>query len=216
MGRYVALGIACEIQFRKSIYTKPEEFALIRKDLKNNIEKYINANDYYITEEDDSIYYRIKEEVINNNIHNLLKEIEQLFDMNDFEYHISEGKHDIKVSDENFNKDNYPLEFKLLDENYKYEGEYDKKTNCNTYRFVTPHCKIETDFPFFRENDWMLYGKGDLFDDTSGDVGYLNIWRDIDKIDGEDETMIIYILNTLLMKYFQNPLAKDLQFYISG
>lgn len=223
MGRYLALGIACEIQFRKRDNVSVEKFNAIRGDLKKSIERYICAEHYHVTDGEDFVYYGIKEEVVNKNIYELIKEVQRIAPMEDFVYKMSYGSERYCISDgeyrvvyEQFNKENCPVELKYFDETDIYEDERDKENKCQKYQLLTPGGEIEMDRPYPPFNRWTIYDIGDLVEHAKGDTNYLLLWFDWNKSGAENEMTVVELLNKLLVHYFKNPLAKNLQFYITG
>ncbi len=222
MGRYLALGVACEIQFNKRSDVSIERFNAIRSNLKNSIERYICVEHYNVIDGEDFVYYGIKEEVVNKNIYELVREIEEIVSMEDFMYKIGIRDKETCDSDEEFeeinkfNKKDCPLQLKYFDESDSYESEQEKERKYQTYMLITPNGEVKTDRPYPPFNIWMIYDKDNLVENAKGETRYLLLWFDWNKSGAENEMTVVELLNKLLIRYFKNPLAKDLQFYISG
>ena len=62
----------------------------------------------------------------------------------------------------------------------------------------------------------MIHGESELLRNVDISASYIELWIDENKIDGEDESKIIQLLNIFSRNYFKNPLGKDIHFYIFG
>ena len=125
MGQSLALGITTKITIRKKKGYEEEDINYALKDLK----KIINIDDYEIKYKgEDGILLKLKEEIFNNNIHDFLKEIDQLTSSRYYFIDcLMENEAKTIKFDKNFNKENYPIKLKWYDENDEYQSEYEKK-----------------------------------------------------------------------------------------
>lgn len=220
MGRNVAMGIACKISVHKENYTTKERFLELNSQIKENIEKHIDVSHYKVIETDEKITYKIDESFVNEHIHELVKEVNHLLDMKNYFLYNSwyNDYQNIDLNSDKFNQKNYPFELKWFDENYNYESEYEKKYLCNDYGVRTGDKEEYTYLtgPFYPENVWMIHGESELLRNVNIYASYVELWIDENKIDGEDESKIIQLLNIFSRNYFKNPLGKDIHFYIFG
>lgn len=218
MSRFVAAGIACKILICKKKYVKDEAFNELREEMKGEVEKHIDANTYNVEEGDNYICYRIKEDFVNEHLHELLKEINPILNIK--QCFLSGLYYDeceeIDVYSDDFNRDNYNFKLKYFDKNYNFDSEYERHQFANNYAILEGTKLYSLDLPFFTENLWIVCMNRKLFNNVRIDISYILLWVEPYKYPGEDESFIIRLLNIFSRNYFKNPLSKNLQFYISG
>ena len=118
----------------------------------------------------------------------------------------SEQKEEIDFNSKNFCQEKYPLEL-------KYVEDYGSKN----LRIVGKNSYLN-DFGSYYEPTW-LYRKSNLFgwdDKYRIDINSAAIWIDMDKYDGEDETNMLFTLNSMKNSYFKSPLSENIFYYIFG
>lgn len=218
MGRYVAAGIACKISICKKDYISKEEFTSLKKEIKQEVEKYIDVKTYDVIEKDGSFCYMIKEDFVNEHFHELLKEINPILNIKGhFLWKIYRDDYKkIDVNSENFNSDEYNFKLEYFDKNYKFSSEYDKRQFINNYGILEGENIYSLDSPFFTENLWMIYGNRKLLESINIYTDNSLLWLDFNKIDGESELYVIRLLNIFARRYYKSPLSKNLHFYITG
>lgn len=199
MGCYLAAAIATKIE----IYNKQKEKVDI-KDLeiiRKHLCRYFNLDFYELTnnKEDNSIVLKIKKDMLENNIHDCLKNFSQLIKPTILR--------DLDLNNiEDFNQENYPITY-----------EYQESIVENRYGL----CYEESIFPpatQFGDPFW-LYWDCDLLGYNEKYRIWItaeNIWIDYNKFASEDETALLFIMNNMKNLYFKNPLAKNIFFYIDG
>ena len=214
MGRYVAFGIATEVYVYKKGWVSNEDFESLKDELKETMSNCIDIEKYILKEDENILKYRIEENFVNRNLHSFLKEANKLVKIkNSGFYTLNQLENYVERDD--FDRTNYPLWLKFFTEDDSYESEYRKIERCNNYGLVSLDDVDIADEPFYTENVWMLSNRKQI-DTVKIYTSYINIWLDFNKIDGEDETSIIRIMNALSRKYFENPLGKCSHFYIHG
>lgn len=81
---------------------------------------------------------------------------------------------------------------------------------CETEESIDESLAYYSDrFYLFRDNERLRFNLEVV-------VYYIEFWFDINKIDCEDETALKCLLDYFSRGKFENPLSKDLLFYISG
>lgn len=216
MRKYVAAGIACEVGIYRDQLDFENKFKRRKTEIKEDIKKYINVDNYNIEEKDDFICYNIKEDFVNDHLHNFIKEINPLLDIkNCFLSFMYEKDYDeIDIDSDDFNKDNYNFKLKFFDENYKYNSEKEKRKFKNRYGIEKENNKYPLYVPLYEDNLWMFREKRIVMEDIQIYTSYIVLWFDYNEINGQDERRVIKLLNVFAQNYFKNPLSKDFHFYI--
>ena len=204
MGRVLCVGIVSRIEvIIRRKYKKSINMDFVNS-ISKSLNKYINTKDYEKEYYKDGYAYRLKENIFNDNIHDLIKEvskdinIECFFEYEDIDFH--------KI---NFNKEDYPI---ILETNLDSESEdfgdqtiIFKKDNIEKY---------PEDSPYIYNNNWLI-GNNEYKYDVRINLEAFTLWSTINKIRCESEYETLEIMNTLKKKY-KNRLGKNVIFFIYG
>ena len=192
MGRYLANGILTTVNIKKIkgfSFDRDENFDL-KAQLENilsDMNKYIDVSKYDIREENDEIVLNLKNDFVNDNIDDLLKEVNELTPCN----------HLFKPY---FESREYPLLYKCEENDFhiiEYNGESVSRD------FWIPCCA------------WILNDEY-LFDNVAITVNFIPFWIDFDKYSGEDETRMLKIINSMKKSYYHSELSKVFIYEIYG
>lgn len=197
MGRNVSAGILTNIEIvKKNNHYSSANFDL-KKEINNvlkEINKMVDITAYDIKEDEDGFILKLKQEYLKENFYDLFTEMTKINN----EY----GRfYNCLNSEEKFPIEKEKIDISIDEEN-EYQLHYGEEKSSNFYIF----------YPLF----WILSAKSKLYDDVSISGSILPIWVDIDKIDGEDETSILWIMNMMKNKFFKSKLSKCLIFEIIG
>ncbi len=202
MGRYLAAGIPANIR----VYSEEEGFDKKRlKKLQRKLAKYVCLDIYDCLDLDNGYKYTLKKEAFTKeNIYKALKEFEKVTDAPISFY---------SIYDENI-KDMLSDKFKIemVDDYEKYHSSYGGFLINGEFSVFNKGCY---------EEDYLLWDCGlDNFGgyDAHISIDYIVIYVDDSKIDSEDESVLLSILNRFKIKNFQDcsPLARSILFYILG
>ena len=217
MGRYIACGIACGLYIQKKRSTSMETFNKLKNDINKNISNIINLDDYESNEYEEELCFQIKENFVNNNIYDFIKEINNVLNIKSyFLYNLFSRNKTIDVNSEDFNNQNYKMEFHYFDDNYNYQRGGQKEVLKNKYAIISNDDYLLETMPFYTENNWIFSGQSDIIENVNIHTIYLMVWIDTNKIYGEDLTSALNLLNIFSRNYFKNPLGKDVHFFIDG
>ncbi len=133
-----------------------------------------------------------------------------------FLYNLFSRNKTIDVNSEDFNNQNYKMEFHYFDDNYNYQREGQKEVLKNKYAIISNDDYLLETMPFYTENNWIFSGQSDIIENVNIHTIYLMVWIDTNKIYGEDLTSALNLLNIFSRNYFKNPLGKDVHFFIDG
>lgn len=211
MGRYLANGIAATI----SIYSKTEMEECDIKPIKEKLSKYINLDLYDMKKYNDGLSFKLKLDVFNNNIHKTIKEISDLTSCEDYLlYNLFENYNEIDIYSDDFCQEKYPIELKRYVKTsernfYLDDGDY--------YIGTEDDPRIRTIYNFYGEQYWLPKSES-LKGRYKIQVGFILLWSDYDKYDGEDETKMLKILNTMKKSYYSscNELTQNITYFVSG
>ncbi len=205
IGRYLAAGIPARIH----IYCKSKNFDKSRlKKLYEKLSKYISMDLYSHKEYDTGDLFVLKD-ISKEEIYKTLCEFKKVTEQ---DYTLFPPDDEYSSLEEILSND---FKFKIV---YGYE-KYGKNGRKYNGYFVNENFR-EFDIGFYTElwllRDCDLTGSFDYEVDIH--IEYFDIWMDIDKIDSEDETTLLAILNKFKIKSFANcsELTKSILFYISG
>lgn len=206
MGQFLACGVAVQFTvFRNSKTEKKDINDLI--DIKNRLNKYFSLDNYEIDDKSysDAFLFTIKKDYLEKNIHGVIRELSNLYYLwIDNVFDKEDGKIDFNSKD--FCQEKYPLELKKID----YYGEEKLQ--------VVGKGSYLNDMESFYEPAW-LYKKNSIFGwDEKYRLRILPaaIWIDCNKWSGEDESNMLFTLNTMKNSYFKNLLSENLFYYIFG
>ena len=208
MGTYLANGIAIRITITGEIENKKEEIL-------NQLRNFIDIDSFTIYEENHYIILDIDKEFFNENIHNCLKEISSMFGTDFFEFYNNKNNSlsNQIINDKNFNKKNYPIKLEkyqtLNNKSRLLDKFYIKMNPCSLIHNQVKH------YSPFNGNYWITLGNNHL-ENVRIKITLVANWIDFVKYYGEDPTWNLYILNTMKMTYYKNPLSKNLIYFILG
>ncbi len=204
MGRYLRIGIVSRIEV--IVGERGEDIINMRfvNSISKSLNKYINTKDYDKEYYKDGFAYRLKENVFNDNIHDLIKEVskdinvESFFEYEDIDYH--------KI---NFNKEDYPI---ILETNLDPES---KDFGDQTIIFKKDNLeKYPEDSPYVYDNNWLIDGN-EYENMVSINLEAFTLWGSFGKIICESEYETLEKMNILKKKY-KNKLGKNVIFFIFG
>ena len=168
MGRYIACGIACGLYIQKKRSTSMETFNKLKNDINKNISNIINLDDYESNEYEEELCFQIKENFVNNNIYDFIKEINNVLNIKSyFLYNLFSRNKTIDVNSEDFNNQNYKMEFHYFDDNYNYQREGQKEVLKNKYAIISNDDYLLETMPFYTENNWIFSGQSDIIENVN-------------------------------------------------
>ena len=202
MGRFLSCGVVTKIEL---IEKKGAEYKISKNkdEIINQLNKYIDTNNYDLVEYDDALNLELKLDVFNQNINSLFDELDTIVDCKaEWLYNLDEEKIFAKLC--------------RYDDNYNYKSEYDKNHNYGKFYIKTEKNQINDykTYPF--GNYWIFHGNREMRRNFNIYIHTISLWSDFYKIDIEDEFYLLHILNILKTKYFKTPLSKSLIIYIEG
>lgn len=244
MGRYLAAAIPTTISIRnrEGLIAKPYvldvkkdtdkilqkvskfvdlSFYKVYVDNEEEKEKSLSEEDdeynYYSSEKEDQregcIYLELDEAKANKYLKDLIEEIHPLLDLDGyfFNYIFDKDREKLledykinidKVTEENISK---------LPSNYQYRAQPGELYIAGT---SAKDCIAEENIIYFGA-PWIFYPESDYNRNVKVKIDGLVLWYDTEKIDSEDETKLLTILNTLSKNHFKSPLSKVMIFYIT-
>lgn len=198
MGRYLSCSIATSMVVEER-NDKPFEKEELNK-LKQSVGKIFDLDLYNVKEEENLISLEIKKDVFNENIHDLCREL---------------------------NKSFFLLHFMIYDNEYLNTDRHDEKwpisliqtENGNKYMLVLGENANSNDI---KSEDLSWYGFSPLlrrefsnWRDYNFDIQGIMLFLDINKVDFEDQTEIVCLLNWFKKNYFKNKLSGSIVFHIT-
>ena len=203
MGRMLAVGVPVKICFYKN-HGKGEnkKYKIMQKE----VSKYIDLSLYDTEQKEYSLTLKLKKEVFDKNINKTLIDFYNKFDFIPNRYF--EGDYaDLEL----LKQKKYHLELVYNDNEHK-EGVINYTISKDDVY------ELEHQFP---QEYWLIYDS--KVNDSWGYeyelyIKYSPVWMDIDKIDSEDESNLLRILNKMKITTFEgcNELTKTLMFFILG
>jgi len=197
MGRVLASGLLSSIFIRKrsSMYSVID----LKKEFKNvlkEMDKIIDTSKYDIIEKENAFIMYLKPDFVNENIHDLLKEMDVLTPI-----HLYYDGEDLEVD--------------VNDKDFKKKVKLNCKVHDYDYSIIYEDEEIITENRIFYPLDFFLYSSS-LIQDIEIKGAILTLWSDFNKYDGEDETMMLEIINTMKTTYYHTELSKVLIYEIIG
>ena len=178
-----------------STFTRKNENEKVEKDkIFKQLGNYINVDTYNVTENNNEIVLSIKEDFVNNNIKDFLKEIMPLG-----QFYCSQ------------------LEKKVYDNtkvSYELSTSEDTKNDKRHVLKVGTTKLYERAEALWFDNNWV-FNENYFIHEYSVFIELITLWIDACKVDGEDVSELLRITNSLKTNYFNNPLGKDLIFFIT-
>ena len=197
MGRYLSCAVATSMVLEKK-NDKPFEKEELNK-LKQSVGKIFNLDLYNVKEEENLIGLEIKKDVFNENIHDLCRELNKSFFLLNFTLYDDEYWSENKPNEE------WPISLIKTEDGKKYMLELGENANNNyesedlSWFGFSPLLRRE--IPNWR--DYSFYIEG------------IKLFFDIDKVDFEDQTEILCLLNWFKKDYFKNKLSGSIVFHIT-
>lgn len=206
MGRFLAFGVASTI----IVYSKKSHSINDKKEeIIEELKEHLDISCYDCKEEDNKLIFKIKTKCFDDNIHDLLKKLNDLMNFQAFldcDTDYGFDYEDVDIMSNKFNKKDAPLVLKqYTNKDYNHDiGDYYCEWNG------TPEA-YSLNYP-----QYWLFDCPTLKQNIEVDICYINLWHDWNKIASEDETILLKILNTIWFPYLDNNLAKNCLFYIFG
>lgn len=197
MGRYLSCAVATSMVLEKK-NDKPFEKEELNK-LKQSVGKIFNLDLYNVKEEENLISLEIKKDMFNENIHDLCRELNKSFFLLNFTLYGDEYWSEDKPNEE------WPISLIKTEDGKKYMLELGENANNNyesedlSWFGFSPLLRRE--IPNWR--DYSFYIEG------------IKLFFDIDKVDFEDQTEILCLLNWFKKDYFKNKLSGSIVFHIT-
>ena len=190
MGRFFSYGIATRVTV-----TRKNESEKVEKDkIFNQLGNYIDVDTYNVLENDNEMVLSIKEDFVNDNINKFLQEIMPL------------GQSYCSMLEEKVD-DNTKTSYEL------YVDEEGKTDENHVLKVGTDELYERAEALWF-DNNWV-FNENYFIHEYSVFIELITLWIDACKVDGEDVSELLRITNSLKANYFENPLGKDLIFFIT-
>lgn len=190
MGRFFSYGIATRVTV-----TRKNENEKVEKDkIFEQLGNYIDVDTYNVTENDNEMVLSIKEDFVNDNINKFLQEIMPL------------GQSCCRLLEEKVD-DNTKISYEL------YVDEEGKTDENHVLKVGTDELYERAEALWF-DNNWV-FNENYFIHEYSVFIELITLWIDACKVDGEDVSELLRITNSLKANYFENPLGKDLIFFIT-
>lgn len=197
MGRYLSCAIATSMVIEKKNDKLLEKEEINR--LKESVGKIFNLDLYNIKEKGNLISLGIKKDMFDANIHDLCRELNKSFFLLTFLLYYDE------YLDEDRPDEKWPISIKEIPNSNKYILELGK----NAYN----DCESE---------NLSLFGFSPLlrreipnWRDYNFDIQGILLFLDGDKVDFEDETEFVCLLNWFKKDYFKTKLSGSIIFHIT-
>ena len=198
MGRYLSCAVATSMVVEKK-KDKPFEKEELNK-LKQSVGKIFDLDLYIVKEEENLISLEIKKDVFDANIHELCRELNKSFFLLTFLLYDNEYLDEDKPDEE------WPISIKEIPNRNKYMLELGENANSNDVK----------------SEDLSWYGFSPLlrrefsnWRDYNFDIQGIMLFLDINKVDFEDQTEIVCLLNWFKKDYFKNKLSGSIVFHIT-
>ena len=190
MGRFFSYGIATRVTVTRKNENEKVEKDKIFKQLGN----YLDVDTYNVLENENEMVLSIKEDFVNDNINKFLQEIMPL------------GQFYCSMLEKKVN-DNTKTSYEL------YVDEEGKTSENHVLKVGTDELYERAEALWF-DNNWV-FNENYFIHEYSVFIELITLWIDACKVDGEDVSELLRITNSLKANYFDNPLGKDLIFFIT-
>jgi len=204
MGTFLASGIATKIYItkKKDYWSSNYDIYKEKDKIFNILNQMIDVSYYEITEYEDGFKLEIKKEIVEQNIHELIKEVSLNMDCKHFFFFnlCKYGAEYKNINLNNFNINNYPITMEKVPESNQY-----RLNDTNIIEYL-PY----DNFRYSLLGNYESYAKLDV------EMYFIPIWMDYDKTICEDSSRLLYLLNTFSRQHFKSKLSKSLLFYIMG
>ena len=198
MGRYLSCAVATSMVVEKK-NDKPIEKEELKK-LKQSVGKIFDLDLYNVKEEENLISLEIKKDVFNENIHDLCRELNKSFFLLTFLLYDNEYLDEDKPDEE------WPISITEIPNRNKYMLELGENANSNDVK--SKDLSWHGFSPLLRREipNWRAY---------SFDIKGIMLFLDINKVDFEDQTEIVCLLNWFKKDYFKTKLSGSIVFHIT-
>lgn len=198
MGRYLSCAVATSMVVEKR-NDKPFEKEELNK-LKQSVGKIFDLDLYIVKEEENLISLEIKKDVFDANIHELCRELNKSFFLLTFLLYDNEYLDEDKPDEE------WPISIKEIPNRNKYMLELGENANSNDVK--SKDLSWHGFSPLLRREipNWRAY---------SFDIKGIMLFLDINKVDFEDQTEIVCLLNWFKKDYFKTKLSGSIVFHIT-
>ncbi len=197
MGRYLSCAVATSMVVEKK-NDKPLDKEELNK-LKKSVGKIFDLDLYNVKEEENLISLEIKKDIFNANIHELCRELNKSFFLLEFTLYDDEYWSEDKPDEE------WPISLTKTEDGNKYMLELGENGNID-----------------FKSEDLSWYGFSPLlrreisnWRDYNFYIQGIKLFFDVDKVDFEDETEFVCLLNWFKKDYFKNKLSGSTIFHIT-
>ena len=197
MGRYLSCAVATSMVVEKK-NDKPIEKEELKK-LKQSVGKIFDLDLYDVKEEGNLISLEIKKDVFDANIHDLCRELNKSFFLLTFLLY------DDEYLDEDKPDEEWPISIKEITDSNKHILELGEDANND--------CESEN-LSWFGFSP-LLRREISNWRDYSFDIEGILLFLDINKVDFEDETEFVCLLNWFKKDYFKNKLSGSIVFHIT-
>lgn len=198
MGRYLSCAVATSMVVEKR-NDKPFEKEELNK-LKQSVGKIFDLDLYIVKEEENLISLEIKKDVFDANIHELCRELNKSFFLLRFLLYDNEYLDEDKPDEE------WPISITEIPDRNKYMLELGENANSNDVK--SKDLSWHGFSPLLRREipNWRAY---------SFDIKGIMLFLDINKVDFEDQTEIVCLLNWFKKDYFKTKLSGSIVFHIT-
>ncbi len=198
MGRYLSCAVGTSMVVEKR-NDKPFEKEELNK-LKQSVGKIFDLDLYDVKEEGNLISLEIKKDVFDANIHELCRELNKSFFLLTFLLYGNEYLDEDKPDEE------WPISITEIPNRNKYMLELGENANSNDVK--SKDLSWHGFSPLFRREipNWRAY---------SFDIKGIMLFLDINKVDFEDQTEIVCLLNWFKKDYFKTKLSGSIVFHIT-
>ena len=197
MGRYLSCAVATSMVVEKK-NDKPLDKEELNK-LKKSVGKIFDLDLYNVKEEENLISLDIKKDIFNANIHELCRELNKSFFLLTFLLY------DDEYLDEDKPDEEWPISIKEITDSNKHILELGEDANND--------CESEN-LSWFGFSP-LLRREISNWRDYSFDIEGILLFLDINKVDFEDETEFVCLLNWFKKDYFKNKLSGSIVFHIT-
>ena len=198
MGRYLSCSIATSMIIEKK-NDKPFEKKELNK-LKQSLKRVFNLDLYDAKEDGNLISLDIKKDVFDANIHDLCRELNKSFFLSVFTLYAT------KYLNKNKPYEEWPISLIQIENSKKYMLELGENANSNdvksedlSWHGFSPLLRRE--FPNWKDYNFDIQG--------------IMLFLGIDKVDFEDATEFVCLLNWFKKDYFKNKLSGCIVFHIT-
>ena len=195
MGRYLSCAVATSMVVEKRNAKQFEKEELNK--LKQSVGKIFDLDLYNVKEEENLISLEIKKDVFDANIHELCRELNKSFFLLTF----------LLYNNKYLNQDRPDEEWPISITEIPNRNKYMLKLGKNAYNDCeSENLSLFGFSPLLRREisnwrDYNFYIEG------------IMLFFDVDKVDFEDQTEIVCLLNWFKRDYFNNPLNESLVFH---